>query len=109
MTAPRRNLLARLPLLLAAVCVIGLASGLLPAGAQSEGSDDIDVLTASRDEIRAELADLPALQTQAFIIQAEVRVGCRQTRPENEKYHPHHQPFSFGGLQVICYALRFGV
>ncbi len=58
MTAPRRNLLARLPLLLAAVCVIGLASGLLPAGAQSEGSDDIDVLTASRDEIRAELADL---------------------------------------------------
>jgi hypothetical protein len=58
MTAPRSRLLARLPLLVAVVCVLGLSSGLLPAGAQGGGGDDIDVLTASRDELRAELADL---------------------------------------------------
>ncbi len=58
MTSSRSRLLARLPLLVAVVCVLGLSSGLLPAGAQGDGGDDIDVLTASRDELRSELADL---------------------------------------------------
>ena len=58
MMTAQRHLLRRLPLVLAAVCLLGLGSGLLPAGAQADGPDDIDVLTASRDEIRAELADL---------------------------------------------------
>ena len=58
MTMQRTTSFARVPLLLAVVCLIGLSSGLVPAGAQTEGSDDIDVLTASRDELRGELADL---------------------------------------------------
>ena len=36
MTVPR-HLLSRLPLVLAVVCLLGLGSGLLPAGAQAEG------------------------------------------------------------------------
>jgi hypothetical protein len=57
MTALRSALPRRAPLLLAVVCAVGLASGLLPAAAQPEASE-IDVLTASRDEVRAELAAL---------------------------------------------------
>jgi hypothetical protein len=61
MMSARPPVLARLPLVVALLCVLGLGAGLLPAGAQSSGSsgpNDIDVLTASRDEIRAELSDL---------------------------------------------------
>jgi hypothetical protein len=40
----------------AAVCTLGLLSGMLPnAAAQSDGGDEIDVLTADRDQVRAEL------------------------------------------------------
>lgn len=64
MTALRRatarpGLVGRLWMVLAVVCAFGLASGLLPgAGAQTGdggGDDDIDVLTADRDEVMAEL------------------------------------------------------
>jgi hypothetical protein len=62
MTRDRSTLLHRVAVAAGAVCVLGLTSGLLPAGAQSDGAgsgeDRIDVLTASRDELRAELADI---------------------------------------------------
>jgi hypothetical protein len=64
-------------LVLAVVCLLGLGSGLLPAGAQAEGSDDIDVLTASRDELRAELADLEQRYSDQ---RAQVDIARQATR-----------------------------
>ena len=80
MTASPPKFVARLPLAAAIVCALGLLTSLMPTGAQAEpaqgaavggiasrgvdaqagsgGSDDIDVLTASRDEVAAELADI---------------------------------------------------
>lgn len=42
--------------IVAAVCTLGLLSGMLPnVAAQSDGGGEIDVLTADRDQVRAEL------------------------------------------------------
>ncbi len=51
----------RLTVVTALVCTVGMTGALAPVAAQpggSGGSDDIDALTATRDELRAELADL---------------------------------------------------
>jgi len=73
MTASRPSSVARLPLAAAVLCALGLLTALMPSGAQADvvqapaaqarpagpaGSDDIDVLTASRDEVRTELDDI---------------------------------------------------
>jgi peptidoglycan hydrolase CwlO-like protein len=78
MTRDRSSLLHRAAIAAGAVCVLGLTSGLLPAGAQSDGGgsseDRIDVLTASRDELRAELAQLE----QRYATQREQVERARQ-------------------------------
>jgi peptidoglycan hydrolase CwlO-like protein len=84
MTRDRSTLLHRAAVAAGAVCVLGLTSGLLPAGAQSDGAgsseDRIDVLTASRDELRAELAELE----QRYATQREQVERARQAARDAE-------------------------
>jgi peptidoglycan hydrolase CwlO-like protein len=84
MTRDRSTLLHRAAVAAGAVCVLGLTSGLLPAGAQSDGDgsseDRIDVLTASRDELRAELSELE----QRYATQREQVERARQAARDAE-------------------------
>lgn len=63
MIPPGRYPLTRLPLLAAVLCVLGLVVGAVPSSARTGAveyprSDDLDVITADRDAVRAELARL---------------------------------------------------
>jgi hypothetical protein len=86
----------------AAVCTLGLLSGMLPnAGAQSDGGDEIDVLTADRDQVRAELdsveqryadqqaqvdaARAAADAAAAEVVRAEERVAAAEVEVEQAR------------------------
>ncbi len=62
----------RTAVVLGLACLIGLGAGVTPrADAQSAGADDVDVLTASREEVRVAVADLDArTQQQAAVVAA---------------------------------------
>ena len=81
MIALRSALLRRSPLLLAVVCAVGLTSGLLPAAAQPEASE-IDVLSASRDQVRAELV---ALEERYAVQLAQVEQARASARRAEEQ------------------------
>ncbi|MFN7150876.1 MAG: M15 family metallopeptidase [Microthrixaceae bacterium] len=86
----------------AAVCTLGLLSGMLPnASAQSDSGDEIDVLTADRDQVRAELDSVEeryaAQQAQvdaaraaadaaaAEVVRAEERVAAAEVEVEQAR------------------------
>lgn len=87
--ARTRATVRAIPALVAALCLIGLVAGLLPAGAQAgDGSggsaDQIDVLTATRDQVRAELAELDrrSREQRELVEAARAEVAAADARAE---------------------------
>jgi hypothetical protein len=98
----RAGMVAAVWTVVAAVCTLGLLSGMLPnVSAQSDGGDEIDVLTADRDQVRAELDAIEqryaAQQAQvdaaraaadaaaAEVVRAEERVAAAEVEVEEAR------------------------
>ena len=85
---PARPGTLRTVAVLALACLVGLGAAVAPrAEAQRGGGDDIDVLTASREEVRAAVAELDArAEEQAAIVataeaeEAAARVAVDRAR-----------------------------
>ena len=61
----------RTAVVLALACLVGMGAAVAPRADAQSGADDVDVLTASREEVRAAVAELDArVETQAAAVAA---------------------------------------